>query len=113
MHTCNGAICGLRRVVAGGLGPASMGISLTFGTWFGVPDAADSACRFVSCAPEALLDEKLFMAHNPCSADGMGGATECYDTTESNKQQRRYVASVRNGNIDAFPRSHRFPAFTR
>ena len=74
MQTCTGEICGLRRGVADGLGPASIVISLTLGILLGGPDAAASAGRFVSFAPDALLNENLLIALYPWSAQGIGGA---------------------------------------
>ncbi len=73
MQTCTGATAGLRRGAADGLGPASMVISLAFGTLLGVPDAADSSGRLVSLPPEALRREHFDIALADGSEDA-GGA---------------------------------------
>ena len=84
MQTCTGAICGLRRGVCEGFGPASIVISLTFGILKGeAPDAAASAGRFVSLAPDAFESENLLIAPNPCSVEGMGWRPQRYDTIRS------------------------------
>ena len=75
MQTCTGAIWGRRRGVADGLTPGSMVISLTLGILKGEgPDAAASAGRFVSLAPDAFESENLLIAPNPCSVGGLGGS---------------------------------------
>ena len=89
-----------------------MVISLTLGILKGEgPDAAASAGRFVSLAPEdAFESENLLMAHNPCSAVGTGCGSR---TLRSNWEQ--YTAAnhlhfhVRNESIDAFPRIRTAP----
>ena len=88
MQICPGAICGLRRGVAEGFGPTSMVISLTFGILLGGPDAAASAGRFVSLAPDAFESENLLMARQPRSVEGMGGASPRYETFESQMRLR-------------------------
>ena len=112
MHTTTGAIWGRRRGVADGLTPGSMVISLTLGILKGEgPDAAASAGRFVSLAPEdAFESENLLIAPNPCSAVGTG----CGSRTLRNNWEQYAAANhlhlhVRNESIDAFPRTDLFP----
>ena len=88
MQTCTGAICGLRRGVAEGFRPTSMVISLTIGILLGGPDAAASAGRFVSLAPDAFESENLLMARQPRSVEGMDGDSPRYDTLESQMRLR-------------------------
>ena len=88
MQICTGAICGRRRGVADGLTPGSIVISLTLGILKGeAPDAAASAGRFVSFAPDALLNENLLIAHTLGCRDGRV-CSGCNDTIESNEQLR-------------------------
>ena len=69
MHMTTGATAGLRRGVAAGFGPASMVISLTFGTLPGGPEAAASAGRFASDFPTEAFDKENF---DMALADGNG-----------------------------------------